>query len=339
LSTTEAKYKQIVGDVNLSGLRNKAVFMTGGTGFFGYWTLKLFALLHSDGFGIDVTLLSRDPDSFLNKNPEYKNAGWLHWVKGDVTNYTFSTQKFDFFIHGAANTTPTLFEKPTRVFEEIVFGTKHVLEHAVNSSAKRVLIISSGAVYGEVSQEIQFISEDHNSAPETNTIENAYGEAKRASEMLAYCYAKESGIEVVTARCFAFAGFGIGPHLVLNIFIRQALKESELSIKSNGRARRSFLHGRDLAIWLLKILVDGKNGELYNVGSDNAHTIKALAELVRDIVSPGKEVHVLGSLKKEQRVNYIPSVEKAKLLGLEIWTSLRESILEMKETLTNNDKQ
>jgi len=60
---------------------------------------------------------------------------------------------------------------------------------------------------------------------------------------------------------------------------------------------------------------------------------------VRDIVSPDKEVHVLGSLKKEQRVNYIPSVEKARLLGLEVWTNLRESILEMKKTLTNNDKQ
>ena len=121
--TTEAKYKQIVGDVNLSGLKNKAIFMTGGTGFFGYWILKLFALLHSDGFGIDVTLLSRDPDSFLNRSQEYKDASWLHWVKGDVTDYTFSTKKFDFFIHGAANTSTILFEKPATVFEEIVFGS------------------------------------------------------------------------------------------------------------------------------------------------------------------------------------------------------------------------
>ena len=317
--------------MSLSGLKDKAIFMTGGTGFFGYWLLKLFARLHSDGFRIDLTLLSRDPDSFLNKNPEYKDASWLHWVKGDVTNYTFPDQKFDFFIHGAANTTPIVFEKPAIVFEEIVFGTKHVLEHAIYSSASRVLIISSGAVYGEVSQETLFIKEDLNSAPETNKIENAYGEAKRASEMLAYCYAKEKGIEVVTARCFAFAGFGIGPHLVLNLFIQQALKENEISIKSSGLARRSFLHGRDLAIWLLKILVDGKSGKLYNVGSDNAYTIKELAELVRDIISPAKKIHVLGSLKQEHRINYIPSIEKAKSLGLDVWTTLSESIIEMKE--------
>lgn len=330
MENIEAKYKQIVSAVNLSGLKNKSIFMTGGTGFFGYWLLKLFALLQADGFEIDLTLLSRDPDSFLVKNPEYKNAGWLHWVKGDVTNYTFPDKKFDFFIHGAANTTPVVFEKPALVFEEIVFGTKHVLEHAVYSGSTRILIISSGAVYGEVSQDTQFIGEDHISAPETNKIENAYGEAKRASEMLAYCYAKEKSMEVVTARCFAFAGQGIGPHLVLNLFIQQALKENEISIKSSGLARRSFLHGRDLAIWLLKILVDGKSGEVYNVGSDNAYTIKALAELVRDIVAPAKKVNVLGSLKKEQRVNYVPSVEKAKSLGLNVWTSLRESILEMR---------
>ena len=331
MPTTDTKYKQIISDVNLSGLKDKAIFMTGGTGFFGYWVLKLFALLHSDGFGIKLALLSRDPDSFLNKNPEYRGASWLQWVKGDVTNYAFPDQKFDFFIHGAANTTPIVFEKPATVFEEIVFGTKHVLEHAIYSRARRVLIISSGAVYGEVSKEMQFIREDHNSAPETNNIENAYGEAKRASEMLAYCYAKEKNIEVVTARCFAFAGFGIGPHLVLNLFIQQALKENKISIKSSGLARRSFLHGRDLAIWLLKILADGKKGELYNVGSDDAYTITGLAELVRDIISPAKEVCVLGSSKQEQRINYIPSVEKAKSLGLDVWTSLRESVIEMKE--------
>ena len=57
-----------------------------------------------------------------------------------------------------------------------------------------------------------------------------------------------------------------------------------------------------------------------------------------NLVVKGLEVEK-SDLEKEQRVNYIPSVEKAKLLGLEIWTSLRESILEMKETLTNNDKQ
>jgi nucleoside-diphosphate-sugar epimerase len=331
LDSIETKYNHIIKTVNLSGLKNKSIFITGGTGFFGYWLLQLFALLNSDGFGTKLTLLSRDPDLFLNKNPEYKDAGWLHWVKGDVTNYVFPGQKFDFFIHGAANTTPVVFEKPATVFEEIVLGTKRVLEHAVRSNAKRVLIISSGAVYGEVPQEIQFIPEDLNSAPETNKIENAYGEAKRASEMLAHSYAKENGIEVVTARCFAFAGYGIGPHLVLNLFIQQALNEKEISIKSSGKARRSFLHGRDLAVWLLKILQDGKSGELYNVGSDNAYTIKELAELVKDIVSPGIAVHVLGTSKQEQRINYIPSVLKAKSLGLDVWTTLSESITEMKE--------
>jgi nucleoside-diphosphate-sugar epimerase len=337
LDTTEKKYKKIVSNVDLSVLKNKSVFITGGTGFFGYWLLKLFSVLQSEGFGIDLTLLSRDPDTFLIKNPEYRNAGWLHWIKGDVRSYPFPEQQFDFFIHGAANTTPAVFEKPAIVFEEILLGTKHVLEHAIMSSAQRVMIISSGAVYGEVPREVHLIAEDVLTAPETNKFENAYGEAKRASEMLAYCYAKEHQLEIITARCFAFAGFGIGPHLVLNFFIQQAIKEDELSIKSNGLARRSFLHGRDLAIWLLKLLANGKNGEIYNVGSDKAYTIKELAELVRDLISPSKAVRVLGSVKQEQRINYIPSVEKAKSLGLDVWTSLEESILEMQE-FNNNDK-
>jgi nucleoside-diphosphate-sugar epimerase len=330
LTTPSKEYKQIIDIVGLSDLKGKSIFITGGTGFFGYWLLNLFSILNNLGFEITITLLSRSPEMFLKKNPDYNNANWLNWIKGDIIDYKIPAQKFDLIIHGAANTTPLVFEKPAMVFEEIFSGTKHVLDHTILSGAKRFLNISSGAVYGEVPIETQFITEDATSAPLTNRTENAYGEAKRASEMLAYSFAKEKGIEVITARCFAFAGLGIGEHLILNILIKQALHENEIAIKSKGIARRSFLHGKDLAIWLLKLLIDGKSGEIYNVGSDEVYTIKELAELVKNIISPNKKVIVLGSLNQEQRINYIPSIEKVKLLGLDVWTTLTESINEMK---------
>ncbi|MBX3165019.1 MAG: NAD(P)-dependent oxidoreductase [Bacteroidetes bacterium] len=331
---TSEKYEQIINRVNLSALKGKSIFITGGTGFFGYWLLKLFNLLNTNGFQIRITLLSRNPEIFLKNNPEYNSIDWLNWVKGDVLNYPFTSEKFDMFIHGAANTKPLGFEKPVTVFNEIVAGTNHVLEHIVASRAERVLIISSGAVYGEVSKDIPFIPENLTTAPESNYTENVYGEAKRASEMLAYSYGKENGFEVITARCFAFAGFGIGSHLILNILIRQALNDKELRINGSGLARRSFLHGQDLAVWLLKLLADGKS-EPYNVGSDKAYSIIKLAELVRDILAPEKKVVVLGTIKQERRLNYVPSIAKAISLGLNVWTTIEESI---KETQTPNLK-
>ena len=322
-------YRDAIRSANLEHLRNKSIFITGGTGFFGYWLLNLLNILNQEGFGISATLLSREPDRFLTDNPLYRDAAsWLKWVRGDVESYKFPEGSFDLFIHGAANTKPESADKQIPVFESIVFGTKRVLEHAHVSSARRFLLISSGAVYGEVPEGTDFISEDVTTSPVTNLPQNAYGEGKRAAEMLGCCYAFEKGIEVVMARCFAFTGYGIGGHLVLGLLIKQALNNAEIVINGSGKARRSFLHGRDLSIWLLKLLVDGSNGEIYNVGSDEAYSILGLGELVRDELAPGKKINVLGAQKKEQRMNYIPSVAKARSLGLDVWTSLKDAIKE-----------
>ena len=115
---------------------------------------------------------------------------------------------------------------------------------------------------------------------------------------------------------------------MLGLLIKQALNNDEIVINGSGKARRSFLHGRDLSIWLLKLLIDGDSGEIYNVGSDEAYSILGLAELVRDELAPGKPIKVLGAQKKEQRLNYIPSVDKARSLGLGVWTSLKDAVKE-----------
>ena len=323
-------YYSLIDRIDFSPIRGKRLFITGGTGFFGLWLNNLFQALNQKGYDITVTLLSRDPEAFLKKNPSYLHSSWLNWVHGDVLSYQIPLQKFDLFIHGAADTSPGALDKPTQLFTSIVSGTERVLKHAVDSGAGRMLFVSSGAVYGEAPSGIDLISEDTNSAPQTNETANVYGEAKRAAEMLAYCYQKEYGLEIVVARCFAFMGAGIGQHLVINQFIQQALHSPQIVIKGSGTSRRSFLHGQDLALWLLKLLVAGNAGEIYNVGSDHGFTIKQLAELVRDEISPEKAVTVLGTQKKEFRMNYVPSITKTKSLGLDVWTSLKETIRQQK---------
>lgn len=322
------KYREIISSVNLSGLRNKSIFITGGTGFFGLWLLNLLAILNEDGYEIKVTSLSRAPEKFLINNPNFANISWLTWVEGDIANYSIPENQFDLLIHGAANTKPEPLDRQINIFEGILFGAHHVMKHAVKANVKRVLFISSGAVYGEIPPDVSLITEEVAIAPLTNKPENALGEGKRAAEMLTNCFAVSKGIEVVIARCFAFTGFGIGEHLVLGQLIKQAIHNDKIVINGSGLARRSFLHGRDLSIWLLKLLVDGKNGEIYNVGSDQAFTIKQLAELVRDEIAPEKKIIVLGAQKQEQRLNYVPSIEKAKTLGLAIWTDLKDAIKE-----------
>lgn len=319
------QYRAIIDCVDLGVLRDKKLFITGGTGFFGRWMLNLIQVLNEQGYQIEATLLSRNPDAFLDKNPHWR-TDWLHWVKGDVINYEWPSGKFDLFIHGAADTTPEGLLQPAVLYDGIVSGTKHVLAHAAAAKAKRVLFISSGAVYGEVAEGLLNIPENAPIPAPTNLPSNSYGEGKRAAEIFATNFALNSPVDVIIARCFAFMGTGIGQHLALNQFIRQAQQDKEIVIKGSGSSRRSFLHGRDLAVWLFKLLLSGKSREIYNVGSDKSYTIKELAELVRDKIAPDKKVVILGAGQKEVRMNYVPSVEKARGLGLDAWTPIEQML-------------
>ena len=109
-------------------------------------------------------------------------------------------------------------------------------------------------------------------------------------------------------------------------FIHDALTKDCIAVKGDGLAVRSYMDQEDLAIWLWRLLHDGKAGEAYNVGSDQAISIRDLAYLVRDILAPNKEVLIEGS-SSYQRNRYVPSIQKARAqyqLGLK--KGLKEAI-------------
>ncbi len=111
-------------------------------------------------------------------------------------------------------------------------------------------------------------------------------------------------------------------------FVHDALFGDEITVQGDGSPMRSYLYGADLAVWLLYQLINGKAGESYNVGSDEALSIKDLALRVRDVLAPDKPVKVLqedrtGPLVRQR---YVPAISRARALGCAPWTSLDGSL-------------
>ena len=140
---------------------------------------------------------------------------------------------------------------------------------------RRILYASSGAVYGRQPPDLNRLPEDFVADPTTVT---PYGRLKQRTERRFL----DSGCNCVVARGFAF----IGPYLPLTnkfavgSFIRDALNGGPIVIEGDGRTVRSYLYAADLSIWLLSLLLLGKPGRAYNVGSDQALTIGGLAQRV-----------------------------------------------------------
>lgn len=306
------------------------LFITGGTGFFGRWLVD--SALHArEALGVDlsITLLSRAPDSALTRQPHWADQPGLAWVEGDVRSFAHPAGSFSHIIHAATDTSPDRHADGLDLLDTIVGGTRHVLDLAARCGARRVLYASSGAVYGR-SRGRPLLAEDMSLAPDSLDPAASYGIGKRYAEHLGLLLARAHGIGFITARCFAFVGPGLplDGHFAIGNFIRDAIDSPSIVLKGDGTPLRSYLYGADLAAWLYTLLLHGSAGRAYNVGAEQAVTLTELAHLVRDTLSPGKTVEILGTPVPGQAPDsYLPDTRRARQeLDLATWTPLATAI-------------
>jgi dTDP-glucose 4,6-dehydratase len=310
-------------------LRGQRVFITGGTGFFGCWLLETFAFANETlQLNARLTVLTRDADAFRRKSPHLAGNPGIELFEGDVRNFAFPPGKFSHLIHAA--TTSSAPVPPLEMFETIVAGTRRALDFAVACGAKKFLLVSSGAVYGRQPSDMTHISENYSGAPDISDPNSAYGEGKRAAELLCAIYSREHGFETKIARCFAF----VGPHLPLDAhfaignFIRDALAQKPVCVKGDGTPYRSYLYAADLAVWLWTILFKAASCRPYNVGSANDGTIRHFAEAVAASVNP--RVPVLQTIKSDSNQppsRYVPCTKRAEQeLGLKENISFEDAL-------------
>lgn len=311
------------------------LLLTGGTGFFGKALLRHWIDQELKGVPIaPVTLLSRDPNRFAVQYPKLVAPPWLRLVKGDVCNPDSLPrgQAFTHVLHAATDSTNGPQLTPLQRYDQIVNGTRNVLDLAVESGASRFLLTSSGGVYGPQPPDMERIPEDYVGMPDPLIPSNAYSVAKRCAEHLCALYHEQHGIAIVIARCFAFVGrdLPLDVHFAIGNFIRDALTRPEIVVRGDGTSVRSYMDQRDLAKWLTTLLVTREPSGAYNVGSDVAITIADLAHKVRDLIAPGKTVRIMGStILQNHRNRYVPSITKAiNEIGTNLLYTLDDSILD-----------
>jgi nucleoside-diphosphate-sugar epimerase len=315
--------------------REKRLFITGGTGFFGTWLLESFVHCNRElSLNAEAIVLTRDPSAYLSKASPAATDRSVKFLTGDVRTFTFPGHPIDFVIHAAAPTSAHAASQPMDLLGTIVHGTERVVELARTRRVQAFLLVSSGAVYGRQPKTISHIREDYLGGPDWLDTNSAYAEGKRVSEQICSINAKENDVRFVIARCFAF----VGPHLPLNQhfaignFIGDALAGNNISIRGDGTPMRSYLYAADLAIWLWTMLLRDsepeENPAVYNVGSSEAIAIQDLARIVVEELDPSLQIQIAQQAQMGQGPEqYIPDVKKAETsLGLRPIIGLREAI-------------
>ena len=295
-------------------LFGKRIFITGGTGFIGRWMLSALADANRRlGLRIEIDVLTRDPDAFSKREPELAAAPGFRFIRSDVLSLGDADANYDFVLHAATDASAHLNEHdPLKMFDTIVEGTRRALDFALACKAQRFFFFSSGAVYGAQPWELTHVPESYAGAPDLTSHRSAYGEGKRAAEMLCTIYAHQHGLDVIDARIFALLGplLSLDIHFAAGNFIRDAMAGKKIVVEGAGKAVRSYLYAGDLTAWLWMMLMRAPRGAIYNVGSEESVSIAELAERVAALLgAPG--VEILG--REDPGWNpgrYVPSTEK-----------------------------
>jgi len=312
-----------LASADLDELSGKKFFITGGTGFFGKWLLG--ALLHASAtmnLQLHLTVLSRNPNAFLQRHPELTACENLTFIRGEVEKTPLATFAFDYIIHAATDTTAFTNDDDEQARARVILqGTQQVLKTAQATGA-RLLNISSGAVYGPAAAQPTGAKEDDFAQA---TPVTPYGKAKREAELLC----AESGVDFSTARAFAFLGpwLPLDAHFAAGNFLRDAIRGGPILVRGDGTALRSYLHPADLVVWLLRILLRGQGGRAYNIGSDEAVTTAGLAHHIAYALGPKPEV-VIQSLQPQGPQNiYLPNITRARSeLNLDVFIPQQDAI-------------
>ena len=313
------------------GMRGQRLFLTGGTGFFGCWLVESFLHCNRElGLGAGVTVLTRDSAAFLRKVPHLRGEPALALHEGDVRNFDFPAGQYPFVLHAATEASAKqLAEEPHEMLSTILAGTERVLSFAAQAGTRKLLLTSSGAVYGPQPSDLSHVPETYTGAPDSLLAGSIYGEGKRAAELLC-SLAAQTGLEAKIARCFAF----VGPHLPLDAhfaagnFLADVLHGRAISIASDGTSLRSYLYASDLAAWLWTILFAAPSLRAYNVGSEHAVSIAELARAAASLRKPALPVSVaMAATPGKSPAQYVPLTARARTeLGLRESVSLGEAL-------------
>jgi dTDP-glucose 4,6-dehydratase len=318
-------------------LRGARLLVTGGTGFFGGWLLEALTRANATcGADVRATVLTRDPEAFRRRRPRLAGDPAVTLLQGDVLTLEPLDQPFTHVVHAATAASAQLnANAPLVMFETIVEGTRRVLEVTRRSGARRLLFTSSGAVYGRQPPELSHVPEDHPGGPDPLKPGSAYGEGKRAAELLCTVAGAAHGFDAVIARCFAFSGpyLPLDLHFAIGNFVRDALAGGPIRVGGDGTPYRSYLYGADLAAWLFTLLARGQPARAYHVGSEVALSVRDLAFTVARVLGVARGVEVARApVPGAPAERYVPSTRRTREeLGLAETFGLEESIARMAE--------
>jgi nucleoside-diphosphate-sugar epimerase len=279
----------------LAGMR---LLVTGGAGFLGYYLVQAPLRWNDQAQPrdrIDVTVL----DNYARGVPAWLEAlvgtPGLSILEHDIRRpLPTDFGEYQYVVHAAGIASPTYYRQhPIETMDANVNGLRGLLDYSVaqSSGVRGFLFFSSSEIYGDPVPEAIPTPETYRGNVSCTGPRACYDESKRYGETLCVNFAREHGVPVAMARPFNNYGPGlkITDRRVIPDFARDVLAGRDIVLLSDGGATRTFCYVADAVSGYIKVLVNGRPGEPYNIGAEQPEI--SMAELADRLAATARELY------------------------------------------------
>ncbi len=258
------------------------LLVTGGAGFIGSNFIRSWLGQHPGDTIVDLDLLTYAGDRANLRDVDHSDPSRHRFVLGDIADgatvdAVFGEHKPEIVVNFAAeshNSRAVL--DPAAFVRTNVVGTHTLLEAARRHGVSRFHHISTCEVYGDLALDSRkAFTEASPYRPRT-----PYNASKAAADLLVGAYFETFGLPTTISNCSNNYGPYQHPEKLIPLFTTNAIDALSLPLYAHSRNRREWLHVDDHCRAIEAILVHGRVGETYNVGSSEEHDIEDIADRI-----------------------------------------------------------
>ena len=327
----------IQNTVDFQLLAGKSILITGATGLVGSYLTDMFSLWNSEQHSalnkIQIYVSSRRKINLEKRFNGCWETNCLHFIEQDFSEQLHFDDQVAFIIHAASNAYPAAFDRdPVGTMLANIIGTNELLQYANAKKVKRFIFISTGEVYGEMSENVVAFSEYHSGYIDITSPRSCYPSSKRAAETLCISYGKQFDVDIVIARlCHTY-----GPNITCSDnrataqFIYNVLEGQDIVLKSKGLQLRSYSYIADCASGVLSVMTSGECGQAYNIANpDSRITISDFAHITAELAGKNVKFQISDLQHQNEQTPITRAVldsHKAESLGWKNQFGAREGI-------------